>query len=116
MGRTLELLRAVDNLERAGYKRKEIDVYVMIGLPGQRSIEVEESIRFVNDAGCTTRLVSYSPIPGTSYWHRVIAEKPSIAEEPLLHNNSIFPLHGVSMEWEEYARLKDIARDLNRAL
>lgn len=111
-----DLLDAAENLERAGYKRKDIDVYVMMGLPGQKASEVEESMRFVHDAGCTVRPVSYTPIPGTPCWEKAVDAKPSLAGEPLLHNNSIFPLQGADMNAEEFAALKDMARDLNLAL
>jgi radical SAM superfamily enzyme YgiQ (UPF0313 family) len=111
-----DLLRAIVNLETAGYDRKDIEVYVMMGLPGQSTREVENSMRFVNDAGCTVRLVSFTPIPGTPYWQQAVEQMPSIAEEPLLQNNSIFPLCGTAAGWEEFAGLRDMARHINRAL
>ncbi len=111
-----DLLEAVVNLEKAGYARKDIEVYVMMGLPGQGTREVEDSMRFVNGAGCTVRLVSYTPIPGTPYWQQAVEQIPPLAEEPLLQNNSIFPLRGTAAEWEEFSGLKDMARDINHTL
>ena len=38
----------------------------MVGLPGQRVGEAEESIAFVQETGARPILVEYSPIPHTS--------------------------------------------------
>jgi radical SAM superfamily enzyme YgiQ (UPF0313 family) len=111
-----EFLRAVTNLDMAGYDRKDIEVYIMMGLPQQDAGEVQNSIRFVHNAGCTVRLVSFTPIPGTDYWNEAIAIKPSIAEDPILHNNSIYPLNGTSMEWKDFSAIKEMTRKLNAVL
>jgi radical SAM superfamily enzyme YgiQ (UPF0313 family) len=111
-----DFLRAIKNFEAAGYRRKDIEVYVMMGLPGQGMGEVRDSTKFVHDAGSMIRLVSFTPIPGTAYWNESVFLKRSLADEPLLHNNSIYPLSGTEMEWEDYSKLKEMVRDMNAAL
>ena len=99
---------AVGNLRRAGYSEDEIGVYVMAGLPGQRVGEVEESIAFVKENGAKPILVEYSPIPETALFEK--AKKMSefdIENEPLFHNNSIFPCQWEGFTLANLQRLKE---------
>lgn len=101
------LEEAVKNLSLAGYKTKDIEVYVMTGLPGQLYEEVEDTIKFVSKIGATVRLVEFSLIPGTKEWNRAVGEfgfDPN--SDPLLHNNSIL----LFQSRESYNRLKDLIR------
>ncbi len=103
-----EFQRAVKNLKRAGYAGEEIGVYLMAGLPGQRVEEVEESIAMVREIGAKPILVEYSPIPGTPMFAQ--ARKMSLFDlenEPLFHNNSLFPCRWEGFSWEDLKRLKE---------
>jgi len=103
-----EFIAAVKNLQKAGYKPDEIYAYILMGMPGQDFKEVEESIKFASNFGTKVFLVEYSPIPGTRDWR----EHKFDFKDPLLHNNSIFPLHDVK-DWDKFQKLKDFARELN---
>jgi coproporphyrinogen III oxidase-like Fe-S oxidoreductase len=61
-----QMAAAVENLEAAGYKRKDIDVYLLFGVPGQRLADIEEALAFVKGLGVTPRLSYFSPVPGTA--------------------------------------------------
>ncbi len=112
-----EFVEAVSRLERAGFSRKDIEVYAMIGLPGQDAEEVRETLEFIHGEGCTIRLVSYSPIPGTEEWDRaVIASDLPLKTDPLLHNPSIYPVRNQKMSWETFKDLKTLAAELNAGL
>jgi radical SAM superfamily enzyme YgiQ (UPF0313 family) len=98
---------AVGNLRRAGYSEDEIGVYIMAGLPGQRVGEVEESIAFVKESGAKPILVEYSPIPETVLFEK--ARKMSefdLENEPLFHNNSLFPCQWEGFTLANFQRLK----------
>ena len=102
---TMEFIHAVNFLKKAGFFEKEIGIYLLAGLPGQRADEVEESIRFVKDCGAHPFLSEYSPIPGTMLWEKAVnASRFDLVSEPLFHNNSIFPC-----EWEGFTR-KDLEK------
>jgi pyruvate-formate lyase-activating enzyme len=106
-----EFQRAVRNLTKAGYSKKEIGVYIMAGLPGQRVGEVEESIAFVRETGAKPMLVEYSPIPHTPLFEK--AKKMSsfdLEYEPLFHNNSILPCQWDGFTIKDYRRLKEDLR------
>jgi radical SAM superfamily enzyme YgiQ (UPF0313 family) len=106
-----EFQRAVENLKRAGYTTEEIGVYLLVGLPGQRAEEAEESVAFVRGNGAKPILVEYSPIPGTPLFEK--AKQVSsfdLENEPLFHNNSILPCQGEGFTWADYRRLKEEVR------
>jgi radical SAM superfamily enzyme YgiQ (UPF0313 family) len=108
-----EFRRAIKHLKRAGYSGEEMGVYIMVGLPGQRVGEVEESIAFVKEAGAKPMLVEYSPIPHTSLFEK--AKKSSqldLENEPLYHNNSILPCQGEGFTLADYKKVKgDLRRN-----
>ena len=100
-----EFIQAVNCLKKAGFSKENIGIYLLAGLPGQRAEEVEESITFVRDCGARPYLSEYSPIPGTMLWEEAIkASRFDLVNEPLFHNNSIFPC-----EWEGFTR-KDLEK------
>jgi radical SAM superfamily enzyme YgiQ (UPF0313 family) len=107
-----EFRQAIKHLKRVGYSGEEIGVYVMVGLPGQRVGEMEESIAFVKEAGAKPMLVEYSSIPHTPLFER--AKRMSqfdLENEPLFHNNSILPCQWDGFTTADYKRLKE---ELNR--
>jgi radical SAM superfamily enzyme YgiQ (UPF0313 family) len=107
----LDFQNAVKYLKKAGYRGEEIGVYVMVGLPGQRVEEAEESIAFVKETGAKPILVEYSPIPNTPLFEK--AKQMSsfdIENEPLFHNNSILPCQWDGFTLGDFKRLKEEIR------
>jgi radical SAM superfamily enzyme YgiQ (UPF0313 family) len=86
-----DLPRALAALGAAGYDRRDVGVYLIMGLPGQSGASVEESIRFVRGLGATPRVAFFSPIPGTAEWD-TLARAGAVTEgtDPLLHNKIAF--------------------------
>jgi radical SAM superfamily enzyme YgiQ (UPF0313 family) len=108
--RTGELEAALRHLRGAGFAAREIGVYLLTGLPGQDELEVAASIRRVQELGATPVLAQYSPIPGTKLWPRACAcSRYDLANEPLCHNNSLFPCQP-QFSWTACTRLKRLAR------
>ncbi len=104
-----ELEAALCYLQEAGFRRQEIGVYLLMGLPHQEEAEVAASIRRVKELGATPVLAQYSPIPGTALWPRALECSPYDLEgEPLYHNNSLFPCLP-EFSWDRYTRLKCLA-------
>ncbi len=86
-----DLARALGELERAGYERRAVGVYLIVGLPGQAAGGVAESVRFVRGLGAMPRVALYSPIPGTAEWATLV--RRGVLDEdsdPLLHNKTAF--------------------------
>jgi radical SAM superfamily enzyme YgiQ (UPF0313 family) len=86
-----DLRRALGELERAGYERRAVSVYLIAGLPGQGAAGIEESVRFVRGLRATPRVAYFSPIPGTTEWSTLV-RRGVLAEDsdPLLHNKTAF--------------------------
>ena len=102
------ITKALNNLEKAGFVRKDIDVYIIMGLPGQLADEVIESMLFVASLGAKIRLTSFSPIPGTKDWQRSV-ELYNIQNniDPLLTNNSIYPLNRDDFNFETFQQFSN---------
>jgi Fe-S oxidoreductase len=109
-----ELQNAVRHLKSAGYKTDEIGIYLLCGLPGQKTSEVKESIDFVRECGAKPVLAEYSPIPGTDLWAEAVAVSPfDITHEPLYHNNSLLCCRNDDFSYSDYMELKISLRNKN---
>lgn len=108
-----DLVRALGLLEEGGFQRREIIVYLMIGLPGQNPEEAERNIRFVDSLGAAASLAAYSPIPGTPDYLALV-RKGAIPEDldPLWHNNTIFSSRQGIFSLEVIRELRQLAGKL----
>ena len=111
-----DLIQAVENLENAGYRRADLEGYILTGLPGQTYDEIRQSADFVHDLGIQVRLCQYSPIPGTKLFELSCREYGVDPTEPLLHNNSILPALDKRLSFEDFQKFKDHIQSLNRSL
>ncbi len=102
---------AVESLKKAGFRGRDIGVYLLVGLPGQTKEEIEKSIRYVKDFGTIPRLAEYSPIPSTDLWPEAIrSSRFDLENEPLFQNNSIFPCQPEEFSAEAIPYLKSLAK------
>jgi radical SAM superfamily enzyme YgiQ (UPF0313 family) len=109
--------RAVAALRAAGFGAANVTAYVMLGLPGQHIKEAEESIAFAHQCGATVEVTLYSPIPGTAEWERAIHHWGLDPQaDPLLHNESAYPLQSEMLGVEAFERVKALAGRGNQAL
>lgn len=112
-----DLENALRNLENAGYSRKEIGVYVLMGLPDQTIEEVQQSIRYVIDLGAHVSVASFSPIPGTREWEYSIAAGDWNADNDLLlTNNTVFPIWAKKYGYSQCKALLQWAKEKNASL
>ncbi len=115
---TPELLQeAIINLKKAGYRGRDIGVYVLICLPGQPLEEMIESVRYVHKCGALTKLAVYSPIPQTKEWDKAIKYFGfDLNADPLLHNDSIYPLRSKDITIDDIQKVKALALELNKEI
>lgn len=109
--------QALYHLEKAGYKRNEIEAYLIMGLPGQTYKEIECAICYVASQGAITRLASFSPIPNTKIWQSAYA-KGYVWDgmDPLLTNNTVHPCAGTKTTVTEFYQLRNRANQINHKL
>lgn len=111
-----QLAEALDNLRSAGFTSEEIGVYIMMGLPDETYEEIVDTLVFVNKCGGRIKTAQYSPIPGTLDFEKASKKYPLLKDEPLLHNNAIYPLANESLDFNKYEELKGFANKLNMSL
>lgn len=111
-----EMVRAVDNLEKAGYKRSDIGVYLLFGLPGQNLRDVEQSLLFAQDLGVSPHLALFSPVPGTVDFLNL--QKTGLLSTPtnLYETNKIYFLYNKSgFSQTDIKHIKDLSININNA-
>ncbi|MGR3310896.1 MAG: B12-binding domain-containing radical SAM protein [Candidatus Brocadiales bacterium] len=111
-----QLKDALDNLRSAGFNAEEIGVYIMIGLPDETYEEIEDTMLFVNKCGGRIKIAQYSPIPGTEEFKKLQIKYPALEDEPLLHNNSVYPFANETLTFDKYEKFKEFARTLNESV
>lgn len=84
-----EFVKAVEFLKSAGFQNDQIHTYLLIGTQRDSFESVRQSIDFVHSLGSIAHLAEYSPIPGTIDYAQ---SGLSLDTDPLLHNNTIFPV------------------------
>ena len=101
--------KALAHLENAGFRRAQINVYLLVGLPGQRFSEIKDSILRVRRLKAKPRLAYFSPLPGTAEWKNLV-EKGSLTDDadPLIHNKLMFPYIIGSVSPDDFRALNDL--------
>jgi len=103
----IEFNRAIENLYRAGFERKNIRVYTLLNVPGQRESSIEKTMEYIYKSGAIPMLAYYSPIPGTLDFEksRVITD----VDEPLFQNNTVYLYRsGFNLEYLTYLKKKEL--------
>lgn len=112
-----DLEGAVKNLLAAGYSPKDLESYILMGLPNQTFEEIYESILFVHSLGIKVQLASYSPIPGTvDYQRAVVAGLFPGDADPLLTNKSLYPLHRSMEDYIKFQNIRQFVNILNQGI
>ncbi|MGD2087850.1 MAG: radical SAM protein [Candidatus Aminicenantes bacterium] len=108
-----QMVKAVKNLEVAGYERKDIAVYLLFGVPGQRLEQIEEDLEFVKSLGVTPHLSYFSPVPGTIDFINLQKNGVLAAPVNLYETNKIYFVYNKSnLSLEEIKSIKDQAAGL----
>jgi radical SAM superfamily enzyme YgiQ (UPF0313 family) len=105
-----DLPNALRHLERAGYRRGDIGVYLLAGMPGQTAGGIRESIRQVLELGARPRLAYFSAVPNTREWESMVERGQLTAgADPLLHNKLAAPYVFSTMTHEDFLELKQLS-------
>jgi len=107
--RESDLEKALLHLEKAGYSRQKINVYLLVGLPGYDISGIRESILHVRRLGARARLAFFSPVPGTEEWQNLVKKGfLPLDADPLLHNKLTFPYLGASVSPQDFDSLREL--------
>lgn len=103
--------QTIADLMAAGYLPEQLDVYLLVGVPGQSWQQVKEDVEFVKSLGLNPRLTEYSPLPGTALWPAACESTNfDLAGEPLFHNNTLVSCGGSDFLPDRLNQLKHLAR------
>ena len=109
--------RSVELLKNAGFMRNEIIVYILAGIPDQRAEEVEAAIRFAAGLGLSLSVSEFSTVPGSGLWDKCVQScRYPIADEPLYHNNSFFPMEWDAFTRDDMQRLKTLSKTITKTV
>jgi len=112
-----DLAVAFENLEIAGYKRSQLEVYLLTGLPDQTEKDIEEGIQFVAELGGISKLAQYSPIPGTRDWETLVRNGVlGVDSDPLLHNPTVFIYYNPRISVRSFEQLKLYSLEMNKGV
>lgn len=111
-----ELISALNNLESAGYKRHEMEIYLIAGLPEQELSDIIQSMKFIHNQGAKIHLAYYSPIPGTPSGDDTIARYFPPDYDPVLTNKFAFTQWHPRIDWDGFESLRAIKKELNSSL
>jgi radical SAM superfamily enzyme YgiQ (UPF0313 family) len=111
---------AVKILNKAGFNAGDFIIYLIMGMPNQKILDIENSIKYVHNLGGKISLSEYSVIPHTKDFENLDEKiRQDFLNEPLLHNKSIYPLLNNSAlsadaeKWKEIYEIKLLAKKLN---
>ncbi len=105
-----EFERALSFLFDGGFTKERIGVYLLVGFPGQSFKEALRDVEYVKSLGLRPSLSEFSPIPGTPMFSKARKLSRYPLDEPLFHNNSVFPMENPRFTREELNWLKIYAR------
>ena len=105
---------AVKNLQDAGYTKKDIGAYILMGLPGQSIESVTKTVRFADKAGAMPYLAEYSPLPETPLWESSVAcSRYDLKLDPIFHNNCLLSCWSEE-QIQRLSGLKRLVKEIRR--
>ena len=104
-----EFLRCIRAFKNAGFHKKQIGAYILVGLPGQLISDVIDTIQAVKTAGVLPIMAYYTPIPHTALWEEALASsRYDLTSDPIFTNNAILPCQKEPFAWKTLKRLKNL--------
>jgi tRNA A37 methylthiotransferase MiaB len=108
---------AVEFLRSAGFRTDQIGAYLLAGLPGQPAESVFDSIEWLSVRQVAPHIAEYSPVPGTPLFADACSlSRYPLSDEPLCHNNSIFPTASAEFTRADLVTVKQAAREVRRQI
>jgi radical SAM superfamily enzyme YgiQ (UPF0313 family) len=107
---------AAGNLEKAGYRRSQLEVYLLFGYPGQTMSDMKKTLAFVGKMGLVPHLAFFSPVPGTVDFNWLQKQGVLATPSNLLETNKLYFLYEKSgFSPVEIMRIKKMATEIANA-
>jgi len=110
-----QLKNAAMFLGKAGFKKKDLGIYTMLGFPDQTEHDVQRDMEFVYGLGAQIQLASYSLVPGTDQWYEFTKKGIINKNTDLLElSHTAFPLIFGNFNANTIRKLRQRASALNK--
>ncbi|MGB9668344.1 MAG: B12-binding domain-containing radical SAM protein [Thermosulfidibacteraceae bacterium] len=109
-----EIVEAICYLKEAGFTKEEIGVYMIFGLPDEDFDYLVYDIHELDRMGVGVYLAEFSPVPGTPVFELAKVTSRYDLNEPLFHNNTIFPALK-KPDWDKIQFIKNLVRRLRKS-
>ena len=104
--------KAMRALKKAGYRKEQLSVYILAGLPGQRWQEVREAVDYLKALEVTPCIAEYTPIPHTPMFEEFKdSARFPVADNAIYQNNALFPYAWEGFSEEDLNYLKRYAKE-----
>lgn len=113
---TLPLLKEKTALLREFGFIKNIGIYLMAGLPGQKAEDVLEEMDQIFSCGVMVKPVFLSPVPGTPLFTLYSKQFPQLLTDPLWHNDTFFITKLPGWNTDNVEKIRQKAKELNNRL
>lgn len=108
------LKNKVSVLKKSGFKRKDIGVYIMGGLKGQKPQEMLQEMNLVGSLDIKIKPVFLSPVPQTKLFSYYSSLFPQIKYNPLWHNDTFFVTSLQEWSWDSVEMIRSKSREINQ--
>jgi radical SAM superfamily enzyme YgiQ (UPF0313 family) len=108
-----ELAEKIMLSKAAGFKPKNIGIYIMAGLPDQTIEDVLEELSFIASLGVIVKPVFLSPVPHTPLFDHYAGTYPQLKTDPHFHNDTFFITQLQGWDYSCVEEVKGKARELN---
>ena len=109
-----QLAEKISLIKSAGYKSKDIGIYIMGGLPDQRVEDLFEELSFIASLGVKIKPVFLSPVPHTPIFEYYAQAFPQLRNNPLFHNDLFFVTQLPGWDYAVIEEIKNKTRELNK--
>ncbi len=104
--------KALRALKKAGYRKEQLSVYILAGLPGQRWQEVRQAVDYLKALEVTPSIAEYTPIPHTPMFEEFKdSARFPVADDAIYQNNALFPYAWEGFTEEDLNYLKRYAKE-----
>ena len=111
-----DLKLALRNLREAGFAKKDLGVYILMGASYIDMENTMDDILFINSLSAKAILASYSPIPGTMDYKTLVKNKIIKQDiDPLWHNKTIFSELLTPSYIQKVRQMRRFTSNLNKA-
>lgn len=108
------LEKKVSILQKSGFDKNDIGVYIMGGLKDQKPLEMLKEMEYAGSLGIKIKPVFLSPVPHTELFKYYSHFFPQIKSDPLWHNDTFFITSLAQWDFDSVEMIRKKSREINQ--